>query len=371
MKKKLLLTLLTTFSLGLGILSSCSSSFFGDNSNALEIDSITSNVDSGTGDTLVTITYKNEDTDPLVLKIPAGLAGKDGVSISSITPVVNSDNSVTLTIAYSDSSVASTVLTIPVTNGKDGVSITGVDVSVDDNKNTIISFTYSNGTKSDNITIPHGTDGIGIESITSTLSEDESKITIKITTTDGEETSFDVDNGKRGIGIYSVEYNEEETTDDNYVLDIVYTDGSYTSVSLPRPQSTLWLYGTTDPSSTLGKNGDFYINISSGEVFIKENDNWNAKFSIKGSGSSTEVVRYNVIFDPNGGTFASGSATSIRVERGTCLELDDFPVVTKENYEFVGWYTSLNDINSGKFTDLTPVVKNVTLYAKWESPSIV
>lgn len=369
MKQKALIKLLLALGLSFGSLASCSSSFFGDNSDALQIDSISSNLVDSTGETLVTITYKNEDVDPLVLRIPAGLSGKDGVSISSIVPIVNSDNSISLTITYSDSSVTPTVLTIP--SGKDGVSVTGVDVSIDDNKNTIIAFTYSNGTKSDNITIPHGVDGIGITSITSTMSEDESIITFTITTSDGKEYSFDVENGKKGAGIYSVEYNEDKSTSSTYVLDIVYTDGSMDSVNFPRPQSTIWLYGTSEPSSSIGNNGDFYIDISSGEIFIKENDNWVAKFSIKGSGSSSEVVRYNVIFDANGGTFASGSATSIRVEKGTCLELSDFPTVTKEGYEFNGWYTSLTDVNSGQFTDLTPVVKNVTLYAKWVAPTIV
>ena len=45
------------------------------------------------------------------------------------------------------------------------------------------------------------------------------------------------------------------------------------------------------------------------------------------------------------------------------------PSIFREDYTFLGWYTSPNmaNVNSGQFTDLTPVLCDMTLYAWWEA----
>ena len=43
------------------------------------------------------------------------------------------------------------------------------------------------------------------------------------------------------------------------------------------------------------------------------------------------------------------------------------PIPTRNGYDFVGWYTTKTITpTSGKFTDLTPVMADLTLYAIWE-----
>ena len=70
-------------------LSSCSNPFFGGNEEFMITD-IATRVDAATGDTIVTITFSDEEKEPLVLTIPQGVSGKDGVSrfIGAWAPVM-------------------------------------------------------------------------------------------------------------------------------------------------------------------------------------------------------------------------------------------------------------------------------------------
>ena len=95
MRKKGLL-LLTSALLGTGILSSCSF-FAGENIQG--ISSYETSVDNVTGTTYLTFYFTDPNADPLVISIPKGFAGKDGVSISNATVTDNEeDNSYTITM---------------------------------------------------------------------------------------------------------------------------------------------------------------------------------------------------------------------------------------------------------------------------------
>ncbi len=58
-----------------------------------------------------------------------------------------------------------------------------------------------------------------------------------------------------------------------------------------------WLYGDTEPASSLGKVGDLYLNYSTWDVYTKEAAGWTLRGNIKGEGCST------------GPTFAAGTET--------------------------------------------------------------
>lgn len=351
--------------------------FFGSDGTAVLNYEMT--VDETTGDTTVVVSFVDDSMEDLTFTIPADAL--DGVGIESIIPTYNAeDSSITLTITYTDSSYQDTVITVPVLKGEDGengVSVTGVEVGSDENGNTTIQFTYSDETTSELITIPKGidgVDGVGIADIkASTLPEGMTEITIIYT---NEETYKFFLPGVTSIA--DISYDQSSSTETEYGLIINFTDGTSTTITLPRPQATEWFYGALPPSDTLGSDGDFYLNISNGEIYTKTNGVWAAIFSIQGSGSSASVNRYYVSFvlndssesfvDPNPDDNITFSGTSIsqRVDEGYVFTLDEIPLVSKEGYTFEGWYTTAdNNPNAGKLSDITPVFSNLTLYPRW------
>ena len=69
----------------------------------------------------------------------------------------------------------------------------------------------------------------------------------------------------------------------------------------------------------------------------------------------------------------SGSNLTYAVTRNTYFTdngYDAIPVPTRAGYKFVGWYRSRTvTATSGAFTDLTPILSDLTLYAQWEKIS--
>lgn len=54
-----------------------------------------------------------------------------------------------------------------------------------------------------------------------------------------------------------------------------------------------WLDGTADPTDEQGKNGDFYLNTTSYDIFKKTNDNWNNIGNIKGTDAQVPSIGAN------------------------------------------------------------------------------
>ena len=269
-----------------------------------------------------------------------------------------------------------TVITIPVIKGDTGVGINDVLIGSDEDGNTTIQFTYTNGKTSDLITIPKGIDGIDGENGIGIANIDVQKtstglniVTITFTDETMAPVSFPVNDG---VSIASIVYDEENSTDEIYSLFITFSDGTFTSVEFPRPQSTLWLSGTTNPESSSGKIGDFYLNIVTGDVYRKISDtSWEFLFSMKGSGSSEQIVRHQVRFnlrdDEYTSTLPGGSVSAFNVEDGKTIPLDSIPTPMKDGYDFVGWFAGEDETNPnvGQFTNLTVVSEDLDLYARW------
>ncbi len=72
-----------------------------------------------------------------------------------------------------------------------------------------------------------------------------------------------------------------------------------------------------------------------------------------GGGGSSYVVKFNT----NGGVLVG----SVKVNRGETIA--ELPVPTRDGYVFAGWYT--DSAYKNKFDITTPVVRPITLYAKW------
>lgn len=357
--KTLALSLLALAASGFA-LGACSS-FIG--SDGYQIQSATTQT-AANGDTILTIVWTDETVTPLTVTIPKGTAGKDGVGIAGIDTSLSDDQTLlTLTIRYTDPLLENLVLSVPL---KAGRGIHNLAISKDEAGNTVLVFEYTDGTSSEAITIPKGEDGVGIKEVTVETNEAGSTVTIHYTDPSLPDSVFTVSNGK---GILSVRHDESADTDADYAILIEYTDGTFETLLLPKPQSSSWLTGIENPAASLGKDGDFYLNKVNGFVFQKVGGSWQFLLSMKGTGSS---VTYTVTFDANGGSIETGNGAKSEVSKdvnyASYVDLDKIPTPTYENHVFEGWYTSkATDPNAGHFTDLTPVFKDMVLYARWSA----
>ena len=374
MKNKFKLLALFGLSLLTSSVVSCSS-FFGDDGYVIASHSVS--VDPTTGNTLLTIVFSSEEVEPLTISIPKGISGDDGVGIKKVTPVYE-ENRVVITIEYTDESIENTVLSIPFgEKGDDGKGIKEVNVESLENGDITIQFVYTDETIGDLITIPKGKDGNGIKAIVPSYDPLTKVTTITVMFTDDTMSPqvFEIKDGEDGVSIVSVTYSEEYSDENNYCLVITYSDGYVTnrsdSIYLPRPKSTVWYRGASDPLTTLGKVGDFYLNITNGNVYYKvDSSTWEYQFSMKGESTSVTSEYSTVLFDPNGGTFSDSSTMAFASTiKGTPIDLSDIPTPTYADHTFLGWYTTPTyNVNAGKLTDLTPVFKKtLTVYAWWEA----
>ena len=351
-------------------LASCA---FFDTGEGTQIKDVTPRYDEATGNTIITITFMDDEMDPVTFIVPRGISGKDGVSIKNVTSKMLSDGkSLELTISYSDSSIENTVISVPVLEGK---GIKEVLVDSDEAGNTTVQFTYTDGSQGPVITIPKGKDGNGIADFTISEPNEDGIMTIKVTFTDGTEKNFELKNGKDGVSVANITYNDEKSDPTHYVLTIKYTDGYEEDVILDRPRSTRWFTGTTTPdndstASSQAVEGDFYLNRINGYVYQKGSDgSWSFLFGMKADESTSgSEVYHTVFFDPGLGKINGNSGILMAsVLEGKTLSLANIPTPTYEGHTFLGWYTDINNVNSGKFTDVTPVFSDLQLHAKYGS----
>lgn len=348
-------------------LTSCSSFFGGDEFTITNIEQTTN---EETGDITITITFNDESVAPLTFTIPKVTNGTDGNGISNIIPTLNNDN-VVLTISYTDTNKEDTVISIPVVKGDDGNGIIETKVGTDDDGNTTIEFKYSNGTSSGLITIPKGLDGkdgIGIAEITCEPN-DNGNILLSIYFSDASipPYTYEIQNG---VSIANVVYNEDMSDNENYALNIIFSNGEQTTIYLPRPKSTRRYSGFNNPDPDEGFQGDFYVNLTNGDIYYKLNDsNWSFMFNMKGSGSTEQKeefsVRFNLLEGETCSDYSANSTIIFNILEGDNLELSKIPIPQKEGFDFVGWFSedSANP-NAGHFTDLTIVNRDFNLYAR-------
>lgn len=363
--KKGLLGLMMFACLGVLPLSSCS--VFDE--GGFLITGVTTTHDDESGYTVVTITTnsENEDEQVITFTIEDGLTG---VSISEILSEVSSDGkNVIITIKYTDPSYPDTVITVPVVNGKDGRSVTSLSTSYDSNGNVVVTFTYNDGT-SDTFTIPKGKDGNGVSNIVidTTSKPGYTLVIFYFTDSTMSPVVVEIPNGKDGRSIVSITMDSSKSNSLKAVYVVLFSDGTSETIEIPLPQSTIWHSGELIPDSSIGKDGDFYLNTLTGYVYRRYGDTWVFIFSMRGSGSATS---FEVTFHPLNGTWSNGKTDSKTyiVDYGKYLSLDKIPVPSRDGYTFNGWYTALdtepNFVNSGKFTDLTAVFDDINLYPHW------
>lgn len=356
--KKILFALILSVSV-IG-LSGCSS-FFATN-QGYSIDKITSSIDEN-GNTNLVITFTDKKITPVNVTIPKG------VGIDHVDSEINNDNTMmTITIFYSDETINPTYLNIPIVKGEQGTSIDNVSCELNENGDYNLIFKMSDGEEFGPFPIHNGTDGKEIEKIESSTNEETGFTLITVTFDDGSTENFEIELGKDGRGIDKITTSE---IGNEYILNIIFTDGDQTSVRFQKPQATKWYYDKGIPEPLEGNIGDFYIDQNTRTFYTKTSTGWIKIFSLE---EQLEPEKYTVNFDINGGEWSwietgipNEDVRSYTLSSGSLIDLDNVELqVKRDGYVFNGWWTdAVINPNSGHFTKLTPVVSDITLYANW------
>ena len=321
------------------------------------------------GSTKVTITYDDEEKEPVVFYIPKGEQGdigETGATGNGIAGIENKGTDETgkytiMEITYTDTSIPSTEFKVP-----NGASIDRIESSYNDTTGFVtVKITLSNG-DSLSFDLPRGKDGNGISNIEQIVNADKS-VTLIIHFTEGGTTTVEIPapkDGEDGRGISSMISTE---TNDKYIITVNYTDGTSDVLELTRPTDpNNWYTGYGIPENSFGKNGDFYFDIDNKNIYGKSGGRWSLIYSFTDTGDV-----YEVTFDLNDTIDAPATMKgqlSYQIERGTYFAASGYkiPEPTRTGYEFVGWYTTKEPgPTNGAFTDLTPVFADLQLYAKW------
>lgn len=344
---------------------SCASFTPSKTDDLLAISGIETKTDEN-GNIIVTIKYNDENKTPLVFTVPKGKDGTNGVSIENITYQQSEDGKFTIvTIYYTDPSIEPTTIKI-----NNGLGVKSIETKENDDGSVTLIFTYSDGSKSDPLIVPKGDPGIGITSIDSTLQEDGStKLTINFS--DGSYTEVTIPAGKKGDDGRGIKSIAATTNDDYYILTITYTDGSPNdTLTFDKPKDGVdgatWLSGDGAPSDSLGRVGDYYFDNKNTAIYLKKENGW-----VKVVSFFADQTQYTVTFIPGDDAYmpAGWEAPYIvkGITRGSYItSVRPLPIPTKKDYTFKGWCTSeYYNPTTGLFTDLTPVMGNLTLYALW------
>ena len=360
MKKISKLLTFTALCLGMPLLNACS--FFRTEENeAVGIKEIIAELDDD-GNTVITIYYTDEDIEPVSFTLPKGADGQEGNGIKSIEYTQDEYGLTTVTIKFTNTDMDDVVFTL-----SPGKSISDVIMEMDDDGNTVIYFIDSDGNRLDPITVYKGDTGeagIGISEMVPDYHDDGS-VTITVTLTDGSSYSVDIPAPLEGRGI---SYVVSSKLGNKYVLTIYYTDGTSEDIEFDAPPS--WTTGSSRPSDTYGYDGDFFFDLSHDIIYIKQDGTW-----IVAVDFNTDSTTYTVTFDLNDTTaqpasFAIGTSTYTGIKRGETFYSLNYtvPVPARATYTFAGWSTSRTpNPTNGLFTDLTPVLSNMTLYAIWSN----
>ena len=327
-------------------------SFIKKDNEVVGIDQITT-VQDENGDWEITIIYTDEETQSFTIP-----AGEDGISVTSV--LANKDEEsgdTTITIYFSDGT--SKEFVVPAGRG-----IKEVVYGYDADGNTTFYFIYTDGNQSETVTIKHGEPGNGILSFDHEEQEDGS-IVITFVFDNGDVKQFTIpapEKGDTGNGIASIESGEEG---DYYYIKVTYTDGN-SSTSYFRKQSN-WYTVYEVPSDSDYSIGDYAFDIVHKIIYLKNDEGkW---VPVVNFGYSQE--KYEVHFnleEVSDATFIDGGKPYYYITEGQTFYSSDYqvPRAQRPGYTFGGWTTSKTpNVTNGLFTDLTPVLCNMTLYAIW------
>lgn len=361
-----------TLLLGAALLGLSSCGFFG--SSGYTIDEVSYAVNS-VGDTVVTITYTDSRVPDTVFTLPHG---ETGAGISGVSASYDSEKKeVTITVSYDDGR-PDFVFTYPAIEGN------GIDHVVLNNDETTgqtesFYFVYTDGEMSDTIVLPTGN---GIKSITfGEPDPNDGSVIMTITMDDGTVYTQKIlkgDKGDTGNGIDSISTTFDPTSG-SYTIEITYTSGEVQEVSIDNIAN--WYYGQGNPNS-LDKDangvayrdyaeGSFFVDTLNRVIYIKVGDTWVVWVDF--INESKHTVTFHLEGGSVSGVFVGATAQdedtyAYEAFSGSTIDLPDV-VAPSDGLKFAGWWTSAEegDPNAAQFTDLTPVERDIDLYARYEA----
>ena len=352
---------------------------FGFGDEAMEISSITT-VTLENGDIQVIITYVDEDMKPTTFVVPKGDSGedgKDGNGIKEITSKQSEDGLNTLVnITFTQENVEPIEVKVP-----NGVSIVNIEKRFEEETQcTYIKFLFTDGSESEEYAIPKGEpgkdgidgkDGISIVDIIPTVNRDYS-VTLQIVLSEGEPVEVLIpapEKGDKGDDGKEIADITAEYAGDKYVVKVTYNDESTNEIEFARPNR--WFTDRVEPEGSIV--GDLWYDIDHQIIYIRQNvggtDRW---VSVMNFADVTEDP-FRVDFYLNDSItepayMPSGTLNYYEIEPNKNFYSSGYemPEPTRVGYEFAGWYTVKNPGPAhGAFTDLTLVMSETTLYAKW------
>ena len=348
MLKKILM--LFILSISLFYITSCSA-FIGSD-EGLMIEDIKAEYNEEDGSTKITITFTDEDEAEVTFTIPKGEQGENGLAGVGIESIVETENN-TLLITFTDE----TTKEIPL----DLEDITDIYSTYKPNENTTTVTIETNKNKYEfNVNDP-----LGISNITNSIDGSTGNILLEINMTDGTKKEIIIPKGQKGDTGLGIESIVTEDSENEYILNVTYTDGTTEQFNFNKPNITSWYSGVGAPMFIMNaKDGDFYFDTANFK-FYQYNAMQLSWVLIADLGIAGDkcVVTFNAV--KNGGEIISGNP-SIECSRGDYVSLGSIPIAYKAGYEFIGWYTDPNassNVNAEKFTDLTPVMSNLELFA--------
>ena len=386
--------------LSLFILTGCGS-FFGEET-ATGIETI-EKIELEDGTIKLIIHYYDEEIDPVEITIPKGQDGLKGNGIKDIVATPG-DNSTKVTVTYTDTAIPPYEFDVPHGTEIKEILVVDAEGNVIEDENYIgdkyLKVVYTEvdpenpeENKSSLFALPKGEKGNGIENIYAgrlteegtideTSKNDDGSVTLGIKYTDSEELQILTIPASKSI--------LKVTADDNgsqYKISIQYnvidpTTGDYLVENhfFAKPKITQWLYGNEHPKDWMGNVGDYYFDKDLKILYFKievEGNPMGHWDEIANLGVQDQVC--HVTFDLNGGYFETVNEEEvIRTYDNKVVEIQKgqyfygnpnvkIPVPKRDGYTFMGWYTSSTvDQITGKFTDLTVVATDITLFAIWQ-----
>lgn len=347
--------------LGMPLLNACSF-FRSGNNEETGIKEILVDYDED-GNAIITINYTDKHKEPVTFVLPKGTDGEVGTGIKKVDYEQDEYGATTVTISFTGDKLEPVSFVL-----QPGKSISDVKFDTDDEGNTLIIFMDNEGNELAPVTVfkgDTGEEGVGIVSIIPNYNADGSA-TLTIVLSDETEYSVEIPAPIEGRGISTIVSRKEGT---RMYLTIYYSDGTSEEIDFDAPPS--WTTGYSRPGNAEGFDGDYYFDIAHDIIYIKENGTWVIAVDF-----TTNETEYTVTFNLNDtnaeqAEFTQGRSVYTGIKRGetfySTFGANSVPVAYRNGYVFGGWTTVSVDpkATNGLFTDLTPVLSDMTLYAVW------
>lgn len=156
-----------------------------------------------------------------------------------------------------------------------------IDSHTDSNGVVYMDIHYVGQDTPDSIPLPSGTDGTSI-SFDAKYDPDNRKTIVTVSFSNGTaDRVFEISDGQ---SISNVTIVNELGQDYLYFWCGTKPVGSIPLDYIKGKDGATWLTGTTAPSESIGKDGDFYLNTAKFDVYLKKNDLWTTVGNLTGVG---------------------------------------------------------------------------------------